>query len=66
MKPVFSHLYRTRLLNNGFVTWPKRERLPAGLTWEILSKIDRPILPTQVANQNAGFISSGLLVDSAI
>ena len=55
MKPIFSHLYRTRLVNNGFATWPKRELLPVGPTWENLSQIDRPILPTQVANQNAGF-----------
>ena len=66
MKPIFSHLYQTRLVNNGFATWPKRELLPAGLTWEILSQIDKPILPTRVANQNAGFTSSCLLVDSAI
>ena len=66
MKPIFSHLYQTRLVNNGFATRPKRELLPAGLTWEILSQIDRPILPTWVANQNAGFTSSCMLTDSAI
>ena len=60
------HLYQTRLVNNGFITWPKRELLPAGPTWEILGQIDRPILPTWVASRNAGFISSCLLADSAI
>ena len=66
MKPIFSHLYQTRLVNNGFATWPKRELLPAGPTWENLSQIDRPILLTWVASRNAGFISSCLLADSAI
>ena len=60
------HLYQTRLVNNGFITWPKRELLPAVPTWEILSQIDRLILLTRVANQNAGFISSCLLANSAI
>ena len=44
----------------------KKDLLLAGPTWEILGGQDEPILATWVANQNAGFPSSFLLVDSAI
>ena len=40
------------MVNKGFVIWPKRELLITGLTQEILTGQDEPILPTQseVAN----------------
>ena len=44
----------------------KKDLLLAGPTREILSGQDEPILAAWVANQNAGFPSSFLLIDSAI
>ena len=40
--------------------------LRVGLTREILSGLDRPILPAWVANGNTEFASSCTLTDSAI
>ena len=41
--------------------WPKSELLIAVPTWEIPSGQNEPVLPAQVANQNAGFASSSRL-----
>ena len=65
-RPIFSHLDRTSLVNQGFIIWPKRELLLAGLTREIPSGLDGSISPFRVANQNAGFALSSPLVDSAM
>ena len=62
--PTFSHLDRTSLVNKD--SWPKKDLLLAGPRQEILSGQDEPILAAWVANHNAGFPSSFLLVDSAI
>ena len=40
--------------------------LRVGLTWEIPSGLDRPIVPARVANGNKEFASSCPLTDSAI
>ena len=65
-RPIFSHLDRTSLVNQGFIVWPKRELLLAGLTREIPSGLDGSISPFRVANQNAGFALSSPLVASAM
>ena len=38
-RPIFSHLNPTILVNEGFITWPKRELILAGPTREIPSKV---------------------------
>ena len=52
--------------NRGFIMSPKRKRLLSRPRREIQSEKDGPILPSPVANQNAGFSSSCPLADSAM
>ena len=56
--PISSYLDRTSLINKGFIIWPKDCIKIAKTKRAIPSGRDRPILPTRVANQNAGFALS--------
>ena len=66
MRPVYSRIVQTCLVNKGFIILPKKELFIGGPMQEILSSQDRSILPAQAANQSTEFTSSCLLADSAI
>ena len=58
MRPI---LDRTSMVNEGLVLFYFRKEnflLRVGLTWEIPSRLERPILPARVANRNTEFASS--------
>ena len=58
MRPIYSPLDRTSLVNEGFIIWQK-------VTFSLrdengksrAGKVVGPISPARVANQNAGFTS---------
>ena len=62
-RPIFTHFDRTSFVNNGFITWPKREHFLSGPSRR---GQNGPILHVRVANQKAGVTSSCPLADSAI
>ena len=63
---MLSHLDRARLVNKGFIIWPKDYTKFAGTKLAISSGQDRPISPARVANQNTGFALSCSLAEPAI
>ena len=66
MRPIYSCIVQTCLVNEGFIILPKRELFMVGPMQEILSRQETSILPSQAANQSTEFTSSCLLADSAI
>ena len=54
MRPIFSHLERTSLVNKWIITWPRRELLLAGPTREIPSGLKVFVFPL--------FFKSGLTI----
>ena len=66
MRPIYSHVVQTCLVNKGFKILPKRELFLVGPMQEIPSRQGRSILPAYVANRNIEFTSSCMLADLAI
>ena len=67
MKPISIHIYRTSLVDKGFIIW-KTSTISCGgsLQRVVPSGQDNAILTARVANYSAGFISSCQFTELAI